>query len=333
MLKTIHEYRLHAALTFWLSAVISVQTLYAQTNNLPAGTPSQAVTGHPVDPSLQGASPTPSKPTAGMGPQTDPSVGNAQQQNSGNASPAVLHREPLPAERHAPRNFVEKKNVVVPATGKRALEASGTWASAVNPAGMGKDGRVVFTFGAGMPVIVCAPLRICVIELEPGERIASAPHIGDSVRWDVSLESSGSGDQDTPLIVVKPRDIGLDTSLFVATDRRTYYMRLLSKSDEYTPMVAFEYPDEERAKIQEALQRQEQERELTRINTIPTSGANLFYDYKIRGERSLRPVRVMDDGAKTYIQMPPEIVNRELPTLVIEGPGGKELVNYSRSTM
>ena len=40
------------------------------------------------------------------------------------------------------------------------------------------------------------------------------------------------------------------------------------------------------------------------------------------------PVHVMDDGAKTYIQMPVETIHRELPVLVVRGPSGSEMVNY-----
>ena len=36
----------------------------------------------------------------------------------------------------------------------------------------------------------------------------------------------------------------------------------------------------------------------------------------------------MDDGVKTYIQMPQEVVPRELPVLVIKTSSGSEMVNY-----
>jgi len=40
-------------------------------------------------------------------------------------------------------------------------------------------------------------------------------------------------------------------------------------------------------------------------------------------------VRVFDDGAKTYIQMPAGVQNRQAPAFVILGQDGKgELVNY-----
>ena len=42
----------------------------------------------------------------------------------------------------------------------------------------------------------------------------------------------------------------------------------------------------------------------------------------------MRPIRVVDDGKKTYLQMTPNAAPRELPALVIVGPKGPEMVNY-----
>ena len=40
-------------------------------------------------------------------------------------------------------------------------------------------------------------------------------------------------------------------------------------------------------------------------------------------------MRVFDDGAKTYIQMPSELQHREAPALVVVGSDGKgEMTNY-----
>jgi type IV secretion system protein VirB9 len=54
------------------------------------------------------------------------------------------------------------------------------------------------------------------------------------------------------------------------------------------------------------------------------------FDYTIRGgDDHIRPLRVFDDGAKTYIQMPPEIQHREAPALLVVGKDGKgEMTNY-----
>jgi type IV secretion system protein VirB9 len=307
------------------SSTIGEITVDAQTSNSSAapampssnGGPANASTGT-VDPAKPGDSPSAAQQgTAGTG-RTPP--------HSETRSPAVAHRDPRPAERHGSQAVAERKNKVMPKTGESALKASGAWNATVNPAALGSDGRVVFTYGSGMPVVVCAPLRVCVIQLEHGEHVVSPPYIGDSVRWDVSMESSGNEGQETPLIIVKPRDVSLDTSLFLATDRRTYYIRLMSKPGSYTPMVAFEYPEENEAKMR-TIVRQEQARKLAEISAA-SKPESIFYSYEIKGHGSFKPIRVMDDGTKTYIQMSPENLHRELPTLVIQGPGGKELVNF-----
>jgi type IV secretory pathway VirB9-like protein len=55
----------------------------------------------------------------------------------------------------------------------------------------------------------------------------------------------GSGASSTSVIVLKPQAAGLDTNLLITTDRRAYYLQLLSKPDEYVAPVAFAYPDED----------------------------------------------------------------------------------------
>ena len=51
----------------------------------------------------------------------------------------------------------------------------------------------VYIFGQGMPVMVCAPLRVCAIELQASEHLESQPQIGDSRRWEITPVLSGSG--------------------------------------------------------------------------------------------------------------------------------------------
>jgi type IV secretion system protein VirB9 len=56
----------------------------------------------------------------------------------------------------------------------------------------------------------------------------------------------------------------------------------------------------------------------------------LNFDYRIKGgDDNIRPRRVFDDGAKTYIQMPVEIQHQEAPVLLVVGKDGKgEMTNY-----
>ena len=56
----------------------------------------------------------------------------------------------------------------------------------------------------------------------------------------------------------------------------------------------------------------------------------MYFNYRLKGgDNNIRPVRVFDDGKKTYIQISQAARNREAPVLVVIGPDGKqEMVNY-----
>lgn len=174
-----------------------------------------------------------------------------------------------------------------------------------------------------------------MIELQPDERIIGEPQIGDSVRWNVSPATYGQGEQMTSVIVLKPQEPGLDTNLVITTDRRAYYLRLVSKPQEYVARVAFSYPEDENSrKWQQHMlaQRAEAEKRNADAQLTPAmiTADKLNFNYKITGgNEQIRPVRVFDDGAKTYIEMRPEIQNLEAPVLLVLGSDGKgEMTNY-----
>lgn len=232
-----------------------------------------------------------------------------------------------------PKDYVLKKDVTLGSTGIEAVSVSREWQEAQNIPAPGKDGRVLYIYGAGMPVVVCSPLKICVVELEPGEKLVGEPHVGDSVRWEISPASAGKGETAMPLIVIKPTAAGLDTTMMVPTDRRAYYLRLQSKPDEYLARVAFSYPEnqDQQWKLfqrqQDAAREKKQEPANTKV--LPDAVDIVYWDYGIKGgDPTLRPSRVLDDGTKTYIQMPPVTGKTEAPVLVIHGVNGGELVNY-----
>lgn len=231
-------------------------------------------------------------------------------------------------------NDSESKTSVPPSpTANDALTVSDRWQTTRDTPAEGRDGRVVYSEGGGMPTVVCAPLRLCIVELQAGERLTGEPQIGDSVRWSIEPASYGSGLLTTPLIVIKPKAVGLDTNLVITTDRRCYYLRLMSNSQDYVAKVSFDYPDDSQAKWSSALQKQAQADREAQFDKGPKSPADsiesLNVDYTIKGDAAIRPIRVMDDGVHTYIQMSPAVLHREAPVLAILGPEGKpEMVNY-----
>ena len=300
-----------------------VKVKHAPASQPPAQTPSQ------VPPLLQeydfgGQLRVLQDPTA-MDPQK--SVGSASDAGAPGANPEV--------DGKMPKGYQPRNDVPLSSTGLEAVRVSETWRVGQNTPAAGPDGRVLYAYGAGLPIVVCAPLRVCMIELQPGERVTGEPQIGDSVRWNISPAMYGQGEESTSVIVLKPQEPGLDTNLLITTDRRAYYLRIVSKPQEYVARVAFSYPDEDNSlKWQQHLlaqraQAQESKRDAQLMPAMITAD-KLNFDYKITGaSEQLRPVRVFDDGAKTYIQMRPEIQNREAPVLVVLGSDGKgEMTNY-----
>ena len=224
-----------------------------------------------------------------------------------------------------------------------AADVSHQWETGVATPTPGADGRVVYIFGQGMPVMVCAPLRVCAIELQAGEHLQSQPQIGDSRRWEITPVLSGSGLEETPLLIVKPIEPGLETDLIVPTDRRTYVFRLVSDPARFVSRLAFLYPGEDAAKWaafqarQDAAKRDaeavtEQAREKDkRAGVVPMAENaldNLYFDYKLDGDAAFRPERVLDDGQHTYLIYPNDGRFRELPTLLSVANGKSELVNF-----
>jgi len=224
-----------------------------------------------------------------------------------------------------------------------ATEVSHQWESGVAMPTPGADGRVVYIFGQGMPVMVCAPLRVCAIELQAGEHLQSQPQIGDSRRWEITPVLSGSGLDETPLLIVKPIETGLETDLIVSTDRRTYVFRLISDPTRFVSRLAFQYPGEDAQKWASFQARQdaakhdaeaiaEQAREKDkRAGVVPMAENaldNLYFDYKLNGDAAYRPQQVFDDGQHTYLIYPDDGRFRELPTLLIQVNGKSELVNF-----
>ncbi len=180
----------------------------------------------------------------------------------------------------------------------------------------GPDGSVSFVFGASQPSVICAVMQVCDIELQAGEQVNSI-HIGDSARWTVEPAITGITGNQIQHLIIKPMDVGLNTSLIVTTDRRTYHLRLRSTKNDYMPRITFVYADEAMKQINEAraAQKQEYERKI-----IPETGeylGNLDFKYRVEGNTSWKPVRVYNDGEKTILEMPTSMVGREAPTLLV----------------
>ena len=251
---------------------------------------------------------------------------------AGTAAPA----KPLAAEASMPPPV----NLVAPSAPlntkeKHALGLSRRWRERSDAAQPSEDGVVRFLYGAGLPAVVCAPLQVCTVALQPGE-IVNNINVGDSVRWKITPAFSGdSSTGRTTHLIIKPADAGLVSSLNVATNRRVYAIKLVSTQSDWMPLVAFNYPDD--AQRQWAAYRQ-QVAFGSAATDLPTgeSLVNLDFGYRLSGDDpGWRPLRVYTDGAKTYIQFPPDVANASAPVLVGLADDGNwfadpttQMVNY-----
>lgn len=182
------------------------------------------------------------------------------------------------------------------------------------------DGSISFVFGSGQIRIVCAPLQVCDIALQQGEEFNDM-NVGDP-RFVVEPSITGSGASQQIHMLIKPKDVGLDSSLVVTTDKRTYHFRLKSDRTEYMPYISFIYPDEMKAKWQQLQRIQEDQRKRDTLPETQEYLGNLDFNYQIKGNASFKPIRVYNNGVKTIIEMPKAMNQSEAPALlVLKGRG------------
>jgi type IV secretion system protein VirB9 len=215
--------------------------------------------------------------------------------------------------------YFSKNNPALTEHEKAAIAIAKGWqsgsATAVKPVA-GPNGAIMYLYGSQQPSIVCAVLLVCDVALQAGEQVNSI-NLGDTARWMVDPAITGSGDNEVQHLIIKPMDVGLETSLVVTTDRRTYHMRLRSHRTEYMPQVAFNYPEDAVLKWDAIKKREAKDKS---DKTIPRTGeylGDLSFSYDIEGDAPWKPVRVFNDGKKTIIQMPSAMAQTEAPTLLV----------------
>lgn len=145
------------------------------------------------------------------------------------------------------------------------------------------------------------------------------------------------------VLIVKPIEAGIETDLIVPTDKRTYVVRLVSDPTRFVSRLAFQYPDEDRAKWAAfaarqdeakrnaeavAEERREKDKKAGVLPMADNAVDRLYLNYKFSGDEHLRPDHVFDDGQHTYLIYPNDGRFRELPTLLLVVNGKTELVNF-----
>ncbi len=221
--------------------------------------------------------------------------------------------------------YLNDKAVHLTAKEKKALLLSGQWSSDIQPF-MSSGGKLMYVHGASVPTIIAAPMQVCDVELDPGEKINEIV-VGDSARWMVESGTAGS----TTHIFVKPVDAGLESSAIITTDRRVYHLRLVSQRSGYTPYIGFVYSNDLKRQAKQEKDEKEKEREWRTTNDMEGKVVDLSklnFSYSVDGSASWKPDRVYDDGQKTYIRLPHAAKTGDMPVLLVRKGKKDVLVNY-----
>lgn len=122
------------------------------------------------------------------------------------------------------------------------------------------------------------------IEFAPDEKIESVA-LGDSAAWQVVTSQRGNH------LFLKPSQSGVVTNMTVITDTRSYYFDLVSypgllPTTAYTVRFTYSKPVTGPGMMDAA------------------STGKAEHRYRLRGDKSLWPQGISDDGAKTYIEWP-----------------------------
>jgi type IV secretion system protein TrbG len=179
---------------------------------------------------------------------------------------------------------------------------------------------------------VTSPGYVTTIALRPGEKLLTAA-AGDTTRWIVQSVEAGSGESQQTLLLIKPRKGGLETNLLITTDQRIYTLDLASTNSAlYHTMIAWNYPFGDLVLIHNEAVAQQAAAGATLASGLDLTRVN--FNYLILRQDDCQtppwcPLRVFDDGQKTYIQFPAKVTVTEAPPLFVLGRhGDAQIVNY-----
>ncbi|QQE11318.1 TrbG/VirB9 family P-type conjugative transfer protein [Planctomycetota bacterium] len=192
--------------------------------------------------------------------------------------------------------------------------------------------------------VVGAVGYVTAIELERGEEIVSWS-AGNTQDFTTETTTSGAGESMKQLLLVKPTKPHTTTNFVVTTTRRVYFIDMYANSSpNYQSAIAWNYP---LARLVQKMKRSEgRGYENSSVVSNKFDLDRLNFDYKLyyqeKGKDGKKkdaaapywaPLRVFDDGEKTFIQFPTSARYMELPPLfVLPTPDSEEaqVVNYRK---
>lgn len=260
--------------------------------------------------------------TAGASVETTTLSSNAAQSLADAISPAaVMIDTPTPSASEAQTSTAAP----APRARRRAITPLGALAEAnaqarraPNPDAF-VDAAQIYDYAPGaLYEIYAAPGFVSTVLLEPGEAIVTIA-AGDTTRWLVEEAIAGDVGEPRALLLLKPTRAGIRTNIVLVTDRRTYLIEAVAiEGRTYSAQTAWRYADD----------RADQNASGVNIDSLE----RLNFRYRIQTVRGpaprWRPVRVFDDGRRTYVEFPLDLGVGEAPPLFLADGGDVALLNY-----
>jgi type IV secretion system protein VirB9 len=217
-----------------------------------------------------------------------------------------------------------------PTPGERDLLAANAAARSVPTADAYINATLYYDYEAGrLYQVRTSPHFLTAIILRPGEKLL-AKAAGDTVRWVLGETAEGTGASQQVVVLLKPVRGGLRTNIVLTTDQRAYLIEATSRDGgAYTSAVSWNYPQEQMQALAAG-----QAAERASVVAQPAAPIDqLHFGYKIaplHGKAPRwQPIRVFDDGTRTYIQFPVNMAATDAPPLFLIGPHDTvALVNY-----
>lgn len=180
--------------------------------------------------------------------------------------------------------------------------------------------------------IITSPGKITDFQLKPGEQISGTPFVTDSTNWKFTMGISVENGQTIQHLFISPLQVGLDTSMIVLTDQRTYRFRMASFENQYMTGLSFRYPVQlsDGTYVSEDFEQYIADTALSGAYSVDLTKVDYSYRVDIaKGKPNWAPITVYSDDTKTYMQLPVTIANSDsMPSVYLVKNGDENLVNY-----
>ena len=171
--------------------------------------------------------------------------------------------------------------------------------------------------------VVTSPGSVTDIRLQPGETLSGSPIMNNGTsQWQFASGVSVEDGERVEHIFIRPLITGLDTTIILLTNMRTYYLRAASFESSHMVAVRWRYPN---------AQNSETSWNTTLSSTYSPDIIGADYSYSINATKNISwaPSAVFSNNGKTYIQFPPSMKDSDIiPSVYVKKKGTESLVNF-----